>query len=246
MNGFDETVEKPRASRNPPIGRRFPKGVSGNPKGRPRKARALVATKIEGKPGIGYEDKVKELAIQEAYRRIAVRDGNRVKRIPIIQAILRKIAVSAANGNVRAQQEFLKLLVGAEADRRVATMELLKAAFDYKEYNTRVLDERERLGISGPEPVPHPDDVNINYGTGEFRIDGPPSPELKEAWEELEAEKIERGLEEVAERIAADGNCLEQLVNEKKFIGLRERIAASRKRALRSAKGRRLGHSDGG
>jgi hypothetical protein len=124
-----------RSYRNPPIEHRFRKGVSGNTKGRPRKKRAFVSTKVDGQPGIGFEDRIKSLAIEEAYRLITIREGDRVERIPVIQAVLRKVAVAAANGNTRAQQNYLNLLIGAEADRRVATMELLKAAVDYKEHD---------------------------------------------------------------------------------------------------------------
>jgi hypothetical protein len=121
-----------RSYRNPPIEHRFRKGVSGNTKGRPRKNRALVSTKVDGRPGMGFEDRIKSLAIEEAYRLITIREGDRVERIPVIQAILRKVAVAAANGNIRAQQNYLNLLIGAEADRRVANTELLKIAVDYK------------------------------------------------------------------------------------------------------------------
>jgi Family of unknown function (DUF5681) len=144
--------ETPRRYRNPPIEHRFRKGVSGNPRGRPRKIRAFVSTKIGGQPGIGYEDRIKSLAIEEAYRLITIREGDRTEQIPVIQAILRKVAVAAANGNIRAQQNYLNLLIGAEADRRVATMELLKTAVDYKEHWHHVLTERARKGTTGPEP----------------------------------------------------------------------------------------------
>ena len=140
-----------RSYRNPPIEHRFRKGVSGNINGRPRKRRAFVSTKVDGQPGIGFEDRIKSLAIEEAYRLITIREGDRVERIPVIQAILRKVAVAAANGNTRAQQNYLNLLIGAEADRRVATMELLKAAVDYKEHwhpSSLSAPARERLGQS--------------------------------------------------------------------------------------------------
>jgi len=75
----------------------------------------------------------------------------------------------------------LKVLTRAEADRRVAEMEILKAAVDYKEHWGLILAERARNGTTGPEPVPHPDDVIIDYGTGGVRIDGPVMYEQKEA-----------------------------------------------------------------
>jgi hypothetical protein len=38
---------------------RFRKGISGNPKGRPRKSHAQVSTKIGGKPSVGFRsDKI--------------------------------------------------------------------------------------------------------------------------------------------------------------------------------------------
>jgi hypothetical protein len=41
---------------------------------------------------------VKSLAIEKAYRPITVRVGDRTEKIPVIQAILHKVAVAAANG----------------------------------------------------------------------------------------------------------------------------------------------------
>ena len=199
-----------RSYRNPPIEHRFRKGASGNPKGRPRKKRALVSTKVNGQPGIGFEDRIKSLAIEEAYRLITIREGDRTERIPVIQAILRKVAVAAANGNTRAQQNYLNLLIGAETDRRVASTQLLKTAIDYKKHWHHVLAERARKGTTGPEPVPHPDEVIIDYETGDIRIDGPVMEEQKEAQNQLRASwpDIEQSLKETNEEIEYDPNDL--------------------------------------
>ena len=116
---------------------------------------------------------------------VTVREGERVERIPVIQAILRKVNAAAANGNVRAQQQILSLVKGAEADRRVATMEMFKFAVDYKDHWHRVFCERARDGTTGPEPVPHPDDVLINAETFEVRIEGPVSQQQKDAQDAL-------------------------------------------------------------
>src|SRR5882724_11925710 len=103
----------------------------------------------------------------------------RVERVPVVQAILRKVAFAAANGNTRAQKTYLDLLMGAEADRRMAAAAILKHSVDYKEHWDPVLAERARTGATGPEPLPHPDDIIIDYETGEVRIDGPVMKEQK-------------------------------------------------------------------
>src|ERR1700730_291124 len=156
------------------------------------------------------EDRIKSLAIKEAYRLITIREGDRTERIPVIQAILRKVAVAAANGNTRAQQNYLSLLIGAEADRRVAATQLFKTATDYKERWHHVLAERARKGTTGPEPVPHPDDVIIDYDTGKIRIDGPVMEEQNEARDQLRARwpDLELLLTEINEEIESDPNNL--------------------------------------
>jgi hypothetical protein len=173
----------PRPYRVPPAKFRFKKGTSGNLKGRPPKERALVTTKFGGQPGIGFEARIKTIAIEEAYRLITVREGDRMEKVPVIQAILRKVAVSAANGNTRAQRIYLELVIGAEADRSAAAAELLRAAVEGKEYWAGIFAEYDRRGIDRPDPVPHPDDVVIDYKTGEVRIKGPVMTEQKDAQE---------------------------------------------------------------
>jgi hypothetical protein len=183
IDSNDDPKTGPRPYRVPPAEFRFKKGTSGNLRGRPPKERALVTTKFGGQPGIGFESRIKGIAIEEAYRLITVREGDRVEKIPLVQAILRKIGVNAANGNSRAQKTILNLVLGAEADRSAAAAEILRAAVEGKEYWAAIFAEYDRRDIDRPEPIPHPDDVVIDYKTGEVRINGPVMSEQKDAQE---------------------------------------------------------------
>jgi hypothetical protein len=209
MTTSDNSAKGPY--RVPPVKFRFAKGTSGNLKGRPHKARALVPTKFGGQPGIGFESRLKAIAIKEAYRLITVREGDRSERIPVIQAILRKVAINAANGNTRAQRIYLDLVIGAEADRSAAAAELLRAAVEGKEYWANVFAECDRRGIERPDPVPHPDDVVIDYKTGEVRINGPVMTEQKDARETLiyNKKEFEKNLERCIKAMEANPDDLE-------------------------------------
>ncbi len=193
----DDTKTSPRPYRVPPAEFRFKKGTSGNEKGRPPKERALVPTRFGGQPRIGFEERIKSLALEEAYRLITVREGDRVEKIPVIQAILRKVAVNAANGNTRAQLIYLEYVMSFEGDRSAAAAELLKTAVEYKEKWASVFAECDDRDIDRPHPLPHPDDVVIDYKTGAVRIQGPVLTEQREAQETAldNKRKFERDLE---------------------------------------------------
>jgi hypothetical protein len=59
---------------------------------------------------------------------------------------------------------------------------LLRAAVEGEEYWANIFAEYDRRGIEQPDPVPQPDDVVIDYKTGEV-IKGPVMTEQKEARE---------------------------------------------------------------
>jgi hypothetical protein len=160
---------------------------------------------------MGFESRIKTIAIEEAYRLITVRDGDRVEKIPLIQAILRKMGVNAANGSSRAQKTILDLVLGAEADRSAAAAELLRAAVEGKEYWASVFAECDRRGIERPNPVPHPDDVVIDYQTGAVHFKGPVMAEQKEAREWLisNKKKIEKDLKICTAQMEANPDNLE-------------------------------------
>src|SRR5512146_1189861 len=63
---------------------------------------------------------------------------------------------------VHVTEPFAKLLTETERARRELTDRMFDAALDYKLKWEQELERRERLGITGPAPLPHPDDVRLN------------------------------------------------------------------------------------
>src|SRR5215470_18061422 len=89
--------------RKPPRHTQFQKGQSGNPGGRPRRAKRL-----------------EELALHEAYRATIVMADGRAEPMPAIQAVLRRQLQIAASGNVRAQRDILAMIQDIERIRHLA------------------------------------------------------------------------------------------------------------------------------
>ncbi len=67
----------------PPVHSRFPRGRSGNPRGRPKGARNRDTI-----PGL-REEKLKTLILEEAYRPVTVNDPGGKLTIPMAQALAR-------------------------------------------------------------------------------------------------------------------------------------------------------------
>jgi DNA-binding transcriptional regulator YdaS (Cro superfamily) len=89
----------------PPVHSRFRKGQSGNPTGKRRH---------------GEAERVEALIRQEVYRLLTVREGDKVTKMPALQAVIRSQIASATKGNVTAQRALLKLVQNNE-DARART-----------------------------------------------------------------------------------------------------------------------------
>jgi hypothetical protein len=130
-------------------------------------------------------------------------DGKKRVTMPVIEAMVRSLAVNAVRGQLRSQQLFTKLLAETEQRRRLQKMQSLETAVDYKFYWGKELERRKALGIAGPEPLPHPDDVPIDVRTGEVSIVGPATKQEKAEWDYFDncVEEIDREIERLTNQL---------------------------------------------
>jgi hypothetical protein len=103
----------------------------------------------------------------------------------------RSLALSAVKGEHRAQHLFTALLATVEGDNKRLHDEWLATAIEYKVRWERELTRRAREGITGPEPLPHPDDIIIDMNTDSVRVKGPMTKEDKVVWDQLRARKVD-------------------------------------------------------
>jgi hypothetical protein len=166
----------------PPAVTRFVKGKSGNPRGRPKGSRNQM-------PALN-EERLRDIVIAEAYRTIKVKDGGRDVSVPMAQAVIRSIAVNAVRGDQRSQKMFTDLVNTTEVKNKKLHDEFLQTMIDYKHSREEEIERCKLMGIKPPELVPHPDDIKIDFSTGQVRITGPFTKEEKVKWDKLKKRKV--------------------------------------------------------
>jgi Family of unknown function (DUF5681) len=184
MSASSDQKRKPSDNyRKPPVEHQFKKGQSGNPKGRPKKKTQRLDSGLGG----GIVDQFGVIALTEAMRVIAVREGDKITKMPAIQALLRSMFRSATQGDAKAQRQLLEIVAQKESARVDYTREVLEGAFRYKQEIGAIFARHERDGLPPPDIYPHPDDIIIKEKTGAVLFDGPTSKE------EAGAQKIVMG-----------------------------------------------------
>ena len=183
----------------PPQATRFQPGKSGNPKGRPKGSR-------KAPPADTAVEKLNALVLQEAYRTIKIKDGETLVELPVIQAAVRSVTLSAAKGNQRSQRLLLDSVGEIERERRRERLKLFEEVVAYKVEAEREMAMAAARHLPAPVLVPHPDHLIIDPITGSVKLRGPFTREEKVEWDEHTAMKatLTKQLTELeAERRAA-------------------------------------------
>lgn len=191
--------------RKPPKTSQFQPGRSGNPMGRP-KGKAKAGVKL---PELN-EERLKTVVLSEAYRLIKVQDGDKQVEIPVMQAVIRSVALNAAKGNQRAQRMFADLVRTIETENKELHDEWMNTAMDYKIAWDREIERAKKLGTEVPNPIPHPDHLVINLKTAQVEIRGPMTKEEKVKWDR--ARQLRKDL--VAEIAIVEGELAEEPASE--------------------------------
>jgi Family of unknown function (DUF5681) len=176
--------------RNPPAENRFKKGQSGNPHGRPKKPKVPRGQGVD----LGTQP-ANMLLMEEAYRLVTIREGDRTTKLPAIQAVFRAMNVAAVKGNRFAQRNFAELVQTVENEDRKLRSDYLAASIEYKVEWERAIEQARVNGQPEPQPLPHPDDIIIDLNAARVHTNGPSTKEEKARWDHLlarsdEAQKI--------------------------------------------------------
>jgi len=182
--------DEPVGYKAPPRWTQFQKGRSGNPRGRPKKAKSVKAVAPEGSSLL--DDALRE----ERDRLVKVSLAGGSREIRMYEAIVRKLAALAAHGDTHA----VKLIMGhwsglelRDAARKLAQEELderiFKSVVALKAQQEKNWAAIEKTGESPAHPSPHPDDIILDHSAKRWRVRGPIDGEDVPYYEYCRAER---------------------------------------------------------
>lgn len=157
----------------PPRHRRFPPGTSGNPRGRPKRARG------KHKLQDAILQRAREIFFEESERKVTVREGDRVITLEAYRVAVRAAFMSAAKGSAMAQRTVIQTRLAVENEIAGIMQGAFTEAVRYKQECDLV---RRRCRASGlPEPIfpVDPDDIVTDWDTLTIEMHGPVTPDQR-------------------------------------------------------------------
>jgi hypothetical protein len=165
-------------------------GRGGRPRGSKNKRRLFSA------------DLLQSTVLGEAGRRIKLNEAGKPITLSVLQAAVRAMGVAAVKGHPLAQRSFVRIVEAAEQAKNAGDQDYLDTVLGYKAYWEEELNRRRVLGISAPDPIPHPDDIIIDPRAGTITIMGPMTAEEKPKWDKVR--KMMKDLEDEAAWLRAE------------------------------------------
>ena len=137
----------------PPKEHQFQAGRSGNPAGGRKKARNFDSSRLG------------ELLDKEASRKVVLNG----EEITAEQALIRSMYLNGIKGKVTPQRLALKYAEERENAAKKARLEVIEKIIDYQIAMRQEIKRCRQAGLPDPEMPVHPDDIHINFYTGEIR-----------------------------------------------------------------------------
>lgn len=172
----------------PPIWTRFPKGKSGNPNGRPR--RAVPKSDV---PAQSNQDDLLRAALS---RPAQITERGVSRTVTAAELVLQRQIADASKGSILAQRDIL--LAARELEARDQARAAAQAEIDVNVFNNvverrdkqaRAWQEAAARGTEPDQPWPHPDDFIIDRATRSWYVRGPNSQGDVRFYEGLRADR---------------------------------------------------------
>lgn len=181
MSGF-KYIPKSVGYGRPPKHSQFKEGTSGNPAGRPK------GSKNKMQFGIGTLEKD---IIMQADRMVDIKGQEGTERIPMREAIIRAILVSAAQGKLGAQKLGILMIEKAEERNRKRIEENVDFVNRLKSENKQKVKSLLAMGdVKRAESIlPLEEHIGLDLYTYDVKFTGPIDENEKDLWDKTWASK---------------------------------------------------------